>query len=65
MKMIEEIQAKCSQLENQNDFKILFAVESGSRLWGMESKDSDYDVHCVFYYPPKKYLSINKPTDTF
>ncbi|NHJ47758.1 MAG: hypothetical protein FK733_08220, partial [Asgard group archaeon] len=42
-----------------------FAVESGSRLWGMESKDSDYDVHCVFYYPPKKYLSINKPTDTF
>ena len=61
----EHIRAKCKELEEENDFTILFAIESGSRLWGMDSKDSDYDVHLVFYYPLEKYLKIQKPVDTF
>ena len=28
--------------------EILFAVENGSRVWKMESRDSDYDVRFVF-----------------
>ncbi len=64
MDITKQIKAKCSELEKEHEFTILFAVESGSRLWGMSSKDSDYDVHLVFYYPIERYLSIQKPKDT-
>lgn len=65
MHIIKQIRKKCSELEKEHGFTILFAVESGSRLWGMSSEDSDYDVHLVFYYPIDRYLSIQKPKDTF
>lgn len=65
MSFIAQIKSKCATLEKENDFTILFAIESGSRLWGMESKDSDYDVHLVYYFPIEKYLEIQKPADTF
>lgn len=65
MDILKEIRKKCSELEKEHEFTILFAVESGSRLWGMSSEDSDYDVHLVFYYPIERYLSIQKPKDTF
>lgn len=38
----------------------IFAIEGGSRLWQMESKDSDYDVRFVFKRPIKSYLRIFK-----
>jgi len=65
MDIIKQIKTKCSKLEEELEFTILFAVESGSRLWGMSSDDSDFDVHLVFYYPIERYLSIQKPKDTF
>lgn len=65
MTILKQIKTKCLELEKEHDFTILFAVESGSRLWGMSSEDSDYDVHLVFYYPIERYLSIQKPRDTF
>ena len=36
------------EIENEHNVKILFAVESGSRVWGMDSPDSDYDIRGVF-----------------
>ena len=36
------------KIENDNNIKIIFAVESGSRVWGMDSKDSDYDIRGVY-----------------
>jgi predicted nucleotidyltransferase len=65
MDIIKQIKTKCTELEKEYEFTILFAVESGSRLWGMSSEDSDFDVHLVFYYPIERYLSIHKPKDTF
>ena len=32
------------ELETEKQIKVLLAVESGSRAWGIESRDSDYDV---------------------
>ena len=51
-------------LEKKENIKILFAVESGSRAWGFESKDSDYDVRFVYIRPLEWYMSISKRKDT-
>ena len=57
--MKEKIIELVKGLEKEYDIKILFCVESGSRAWGMESKDSDYDVRFVFYRKPEEYTLIN------
>lgn len=41
---------KLKSIEAKESFKILFAVESGSRAWGFESVDSDYDVRFVYIH---------------
>ena len=51
-------------LEKKENIKILFAVESGSRAWGFESKDSDYDVRFVYIRPLEWYMSISKRKET-
>ena len=61
--MKNKIQQICKDLEKQNDIKIIFAVESGSRLWRIDSKNSDYDVRFVFVRPIDDYLRINKLKD--
>lgn len=51
------------EIEEKERIKILYAVESGSRGWGFESKDSDYDVRFIYAHPPDSYLSINGKKD--
>ena len=58
--MNENITELLKLIEKENQIKILFAVENGSRSWGMESKDSDYDVRFVFYRKKEDYLRLNK-----
>lgn len=41
----------------------MFAVESGSRAWGFESANSDYDVRFVYWKPHDWYLSIDRHRD--
>lgn len=62
--MKKEIISLCRQIEKEHQIKILFAVESGSRLWRMDSKDSDYDVRFVFVQPLKNYISLNNGIST-
>ena len=61
--MINKIQQICKNLEEEKGIEIIFAVENGSRVWGVESKDSDYDVRFVYKYPQEEYLKINRPKD--
>lgn len=61
--MRETIIAKLNDIEDTEQVKILFAVESGSRAWGFPSKDSDYDVRFVYVKRPEWYLSIDKKRD--
>lgn len=49
-------------LEEQRQIKILFAVESGSRAWRIESADSDYDVRFVYCRPLKDYVNLARRT---
>ncbi|KPU57137.1 nucleotidyltransferase domain-containing protein [Bacillus wiedmannii] len=61
--MREKIRVELARIEQENDVKILFAVESGSRAWGFPSKDSDYDVRFVYMHPVEWYLSIHDKRD--
>ena len=56
--IIKTIQEKLSQIEKDHAVTILYAVESGSRAWGFESSDSDYDVRFIYAHNTKWYLNI-------
>ncbi len=61
--MREKIRDICKNIETENNIKILFAVENGSRAWRMDSKNSDFDVRFVFVRPLQEYIQINKPVE--
>ena len=58
-----QIVSKLREIERKEGVKILYAVESGSRGWGFESKDSDYDVRFIYVHPLDWYLSIEEGRD--
>lgn len=51
------------RIERQEQVRILYACESGSRAWGFPSKDSDYDVRFLYVRPVEWYLSIFEQRD--
>lgn len=53
-----EIQSELSRIAEENNIRILYACESGSRGWGFASPDSDYDVRFIFLHPTSWYLSV-------
>ena len=57
--MKARVNEKLEELESREAMKVLFAAESGSRAWGFESVDSDYDVRFVYVREPKWYLSVD------
>lgn len=55
---IEElVRQKLAEIEEKEQVKILHAVESGSRAWGLASPDSDYDVRFIYMRPMEYYLA--------
>jgi len=59
----KEILEKLEEIEQQENVKVLYAVESGSRAWGVESPDSDYDVRFVYVRTKEDYLSLQEKRD--
>lgn len=56
--MKEMIKSKLEKIERKNGVHILLAVESGSRAWGFESPDSDYDVRFIYARKRSDYLKL-------
>lgn len=59
----QRIQAGLSRIEAEYDVRILYACESGSRGWGFDSADSDWDVRFIYCHPRDWYLSIEEARD--
>lgn len=59
----KEILEKLQEIEAKENVKVLHAVESGSRAWGVESPDSDYDVRFVYVRPKDDYLKLEEMRD--
>jgi len=52
------IRAAIDQIESENNMRVIFACESGSRAWGFASPDSDFDARFLYARPLDWYLSI-------
>ncbi len=57
--MREIIIERLREIERDEDVRILYACESGSRAWGFPSADSDYDVRFIYAHPRDWYLAVN------
>lgn len=59
----ELILAKLHEIEEKENVKILYAIESGSRAWGFASPDSDYDVRFIYVRSENDYLKLQETKD--
>jgi len=62
--VVEEVRTALSRIAREQECLICLAVESGSRAWGFESTDSDYDVRFIYVRPWHWYLSTSLSADT-
>lgn len=61
--MRNKIISKLEKIEKTYNAKVLYACESGSRAWGFESKDSDFDVRFIYMHDIRHYLDIQGKRD--
>lgn len=62
-KIKNKIQQELCYIEQKYNVYIFYACESGSRAWGFESQDSDYDVRFLYVHDPDWYLTVFKGRD--
>lgn len=58
--MDDRIHRELAAIEREEDVRILYACESGSRAWGFASPDSDYDPRFFYAHRPEWYLVIDR-----
>jgi predicted nucleotidyltransferase len=61
--IVNQIQSEIDGIVKNNDVTILLAIESGSRAWGFESQNSDYDVRFIYARTESSYLRISPIRD--
>lgn len=61
--MRDIIAERLKSIEEQENIRILHAVESGSRAWEFASPDSDYDVRFIYVRPRDFYLKLEATRD--
>jgi predicted nucleotidyltransferase len=61
--LLDRIRTELDRIEEEESVRVLYACESGSRAWGFESEDSDYDVRFIYLRPADWYLTIQKKRD--
>ena len=46
-------------IEKENDVKIIFACEAGSRIYGYDNKTSDFDIRFIYIRKKEKYFQFD------
>lgn len=59
----QRVRDALAQIERDKGARVLFACESGSRAWGFESRDSDYDARFLYVQSSDWYLSVEDRRD--
>lgn len=52
------------KIEKENNIKIIFASDTGSRTLGYSNETSDYDIRFIYIQKSEKYLKLIEGTDT-
>lgn len=61
--MMSLVPQKLREIEETYGVEVLWAVESGSRAWGFESPDSDFDVRFIYKRRAQDYLKLTPDRD--
>lgn len=56
---LAEVKRRLAKVEQDEDVRILMAVESGSRAWGFASPNSDFDIRFVYCRQESWYYSLD------
>jgi predicted nucleotidyltransferase len=56
--VVAQIDARLAGIAHEHGVRIPLAIESGSRAWGFESADSDYDCRFIYVRRAQDYLSL-------
>lgn len=59
----ELVRMKIREIEEKENLRVLYVIESGSRAWGFASPDSDYDVRFIYVREKEFYLSLRERKD--
>ena len=59
----QRVRDALARLEAEQNVRVLYACESGSRAWGFASRDSDYDVRFLYVHHRDWYLSVQDRRD--
>lgn len=63
MDINKRIKRVLNDIEVEYDVRILYACEAGSRAWGFESEDSDYDVRFIYAHDWRWYMQLQEGRD--
>ena len=62
--MKEKILRKLTEIEENRNITVLYAVETGSRAWGYANENSDYDIRFIYKHNDiTEYLVLDKFED--
>ena len=62
--MKSQIISELERIEKENDVSILYACESGSRAWGFNHENSDYDVRFIYKRNSQRdYVTLSQKSD--
>ena len=62
--MKNEILEELKKIEEENNIKIIFASDTGSRTLGYSTEESDYDLRFIYIQKPENYLKLKEGKDT-
>jgi len=61
--VFQRVRDALARVETEQNVRVLYACESGSRAWGFASRDSDYDVRFLYVHRRDWYLSVEQGRD--